>query len=278
MVCFECIKCPNKWANNTIGSVKKIFIFFITCLFDFLNIDSELVVVMNEKLKCLIIDDDPLIGDLLKHFCQKSGLVDYSILTSNATDGLTLMASGDINLVFLDFNLPDMTGQQFMELKKNTIPVIMITSNADFAIKSYDYDDIVDFLPKPLSYDRFLKAMNRLLASENAMVNESIKLKDIIYIKDGIKNVRIRFQEVLFIKSEDNYVSFVFPTTQTLTLYSLKDLEPKLPASFIRVHRSYIVNLDKIDYTTADEITIGDKKIPIGDKYKSDLENRLHHL
>ena len=233
---------------------------------------------MPEKLKCLIIDDDPLIGDLLKHYCQKSILVDYSLLTSNAIDGLTLLAAGDINLVFLDFNLPDMTGQQFLELKKNSIPVIMITSNADFAIKSYEYDDIVDFLPKPLSYDRFMKALNRLETIQNPTLSEVQKLNETIYIKDGSKNVRIRLPDVLFIKSEDNYVSFVFPASQTLTLYSLKDLESKLPSSFIRVHRSYIVNLDKIDYTTADEITIGDKKIPIGDKYKAELENRLHHL
>lgn len=233
---------------------------------------------MHEKLRCLIIDDDPLIGDLLKHYGQKSNLVDYSILTSNARDGLTLLSGGEINLIFLDFNLPDMTGQQFLELKKNNIPVIMITSNADFAIKSYDYDDIIDFLPKPLSYDRFLKALNRLEITQNPEIQDGRKLNEAIYIKDGSKNVRIRLLEVLFIKSEDNYVSFVFPTSQTLTLYSLKDLEPKLPASFIRVHRSYIVNLDKIDYTTSDEITIGDKKIPIGDKYKAELENRLHHL
>ena len=154
----------------------------------------------------------------------------------------------------------------------------MITSNADFAIKSYEYDDIVDFLPKPLSYDRFMKALNRLETIQNPTLSEVQKLNETIYIKDGSKNVRIRLPDVLFIKSEDNYVSFVFPASQTLTLYSLKDLESKLPSSFIRVHRSYIVNLDKIDYTTADEITIGDKKIPIGDKYKAELENRLHHL
>lgn len=232
---------------------------------------------MDKKLNCLIIDDDPLIGDVLKHFCQKTSKIEYCILTTNAMDALVLLASGEIDLIFLDFNLPDMTGQQFLELKKTNCPVIMITSNAEFAIKSYDYDDIVDFLPKPLSYERFLKALNRLEKSE-LEIQESIKLTDTIYIRDGSKNVRIRLLDVLFIKSEDNYVSFVFPTSQTLTLYSLKDLESKLPPTFIRVHRSYIVNLDKIDYTTADEITIGDKKIPIGDKYKTELENRLHHL
>lgn len=233
---------------------------------------------MGKKINCLIIDDDPLIGDLLKHFCQKTTLIEYCILSSNATDALTLLAGGEIDLIFLDFNLPDMTGQQFLELKKTNCPVIMITSNADFAIKSYDYDDIVDFLPKPLSFDRFMKALNRLDGFRDPTIGEGLKINETIYIKDGSKNVRIKLPDVLYIKSEDNYVSFVFPTTQTLTLYSLKDLESKLPPVFIRVHRSYIVNLDKIDYTTADEISIGDKKIPIGDKYKTELENRLHHL
>lgn len=229
-------------------------------------------------LKCLIIDDDPLIGDLLKHFCAKSGLVEYCILSTTATDGLRLLAGGDISLVFLDYNLPDMNGQNFLELKKSHLPVIMVTSDQAFAARSYDYEDIVDYLVKPLSYDRFLKALQRVTSKQAAVAETVTTVSDTFFAKDGNKNVRIKLSEVLFIKSEDNYVAFVFPESQTLSLFTLKDLEVKLPRNFKRVHRSYIVNLDRIDYITPEEIVLGDKKVPIGEKYRSDLETSLNAL
>ena len=229
-------------------------------------------------LKCLIIDDDPLIGDLLKHFCTKSGLVDYCILSTTATDGLHLLAGGDISLVFLDYNLPDMNGQNFLELKKSYLPVIMVTSDQAFAAKSYDYEDVVDYLVKPLSYERFIKALQRVTGKQAAVAETATTVSDTFFAKDGNKNVRIKLSEVLFIKSEDNYVAFVFPESQTLSLFTLKDLEVRLPRNFKRVHRSYIVNLDRINYITPEEIVLGDKKVPIGEKYRSDLEASLNAL
>lgn len=229
--------------------------------------------------RSLVIDDDPLIGDLLKHFCSKSGLVDYCIISATAADGLRLVAGGEINLIFLDYNLPDMSGQAFLELKKSNVPVIMVTSNPEFALKSYEYADVVDYLSKPLSYERFLKAIHRVNPAYNPPEPEpALATQDTFYAKDGNKNVRIKLSEVLYIKSEDNYVSFVLPDSQTLSLYTLKDLESKLPRSFKRVHRSYIVNMDKIDFITADEISIRDRKVPIGEKYKDDLEASLNTL
>ncbi len=231
----------------------------------------------SNRYKCLIVDDDPLIGDLIKHFCTKSGLVEYCILSSTARDGLMLLTSGDIDLVFLDYNLPDMNGQTFLELKKSHIPVIMITSNPDFAASSYDYEEVIDYLTKPLSYDRFLKAMQRVVSGSLSSSLQA-SAQDTFYARDGNKNVRIKLSEVLYIKSEDHYVAFILPDTQTMALYSLKDLESKLPNNFKRVHRSFIVNLDKIDYIILDEISIRNKKIPIGQKYRDDLESTINTL
>ncbi len=228
-------------------------------------------------LRCLVIDDDPLIGDLIKHFCSKTDKVDFCIHAESATDGLKLLSAGGLDLIFLDYNLPDMKGQEFLELMQIQLPVIMVTSESEFAAKSYEYKQVVDFLVKPLSFDRFIKALGRI---DNSVPDTSKLKKEEknIFIKDGIKLVRINFDEVLYIKSEGNYANFVQEKTQTMNLISMKELEEKLPAEFVRVHRSYIVNIKKIQMILQDDLVIKDKEIPIGEKYKTELMSRIQAL
>ncbi|MBK9108700.1 MAG: response regulator transcription factor [Saprospiraceae bacterium] len=221
-------------------------------------------------LKCLVVDDDPLIGDLIKHFCSKTDQIQFCLVATTASNGLNLLSSSGIDVVFLDYHLPDMKGQEFLERMPDKIPVVMVTSEADFAAKSYEYDLVVDFLVKPLSYDRFQKAIQRVLLSSNEGV-KSASLEDSIFVKDGTKWVKIEFDKLLYIKSEGNYSNFLTETGQTMSLITMKDLETKLPNTFIRVHRSYIVNAKKIQMINQDEITIHGKEIPVGEKYKTDL-------
>ncbi len=221
-------------------------------------------------LRCLVIDDDPLIGDLIKHFCSKTEKISFCIVALNALDGLNLLSAGGLDLIFLDYNLPDMKGQEFLELMQTKIPVIMVTSESDFAAKSYEYDQVVDFLVKPLSFDRFIKSVERAQGIHQEPPKPNIQDRS-IFIKDGSKLVRVDFDELLFIKSEGNYANFVQDQAQTMSLMSMKDLETKLPKEFIRVHRSFIVNSKKIQVILQDEILIKDKRIPIGEKYKSEL-------
>ena len=201
----------------------------------------------------------------------------YCILANNATDGLSLLAAGGLDLIFLDYNLPDMKGQEFLELMQAQVPVIMVTSEAEFAAKSYDYDQVVDFLVKPLSFDRFLKAIERVDGNTLELPKSTIKDKS-IFLKDGSKLVRIQFEDVLFIKSEGNYANFVQEQSQTMNLVSMKELEDKLPPDFIRVHRSYIVNRKKIQVILLDELIINDRHIPIGEKYKAELLKTIEEL
>ncbi len=226
------------------------------------------------SLRCLVIDDDPLIGDLIKHFCSKTDKISFCITTLNALDGLSLLSAGGLDLIFLDYNLPDMKGQEFLELMQSKIPVIMVTSESDFAAKSYEYDQVVDFLVKPLSFDRFIKSVERAEGINQEPAKPNIEDRS-IFIKDGSKLVRVDFDELLFIKSEGNYANFVQDQAQTMSLMSMKDLETKLPKEFIRVHRSFIVNTKKIQVILQDEILIKDKRIPIGEKYKSELLNAI---
>lgn len=221
-------------------------------------------------LRCLIVDDDPLIGDLIKHFCSKTEHVEFCVVATTALDGLNLLSAGSLDLVFLDYHLPDMKGQEFLERMPQHLPVIMVTSESGFAAKSYDYDFIVDFLVKPLSFDRFIKALQRINATDATSVS-SHPVNDYMFVKDGTRWVKIELSKLCYIKSEGNYSNFHTESGQTMSLITMKDLETKLPPRFIRVHRSYIVNAQKIQMVNQDEITIMGKEIPVGEKYKSDI-------
>jgi len=229
---------------------------------------------MNSQLRCLVIDDDPLICDLIKHFCTKIPQVLYCISAGTGKDGLQVLSSQEINLIFLDYNLPDMKGEYLLELKRNDVPVIMITSESEFAVKSYDYDDVLDFLVKPLSFERFYKAVSRTFnetASAGATSDTIIGNPEFIFIKDGTKKVKIIFEDLLFLKSEGNYISFVTKEKSTLSLMTSKEIEDKLPTYFRRVHRSYIVNLKKVDSVSSEELSISKYIIPISQKHRKEV-------
>jgi len=232
----------------------------------------ELTLPHQMPLRCLVVDDDPLVGDLLRHFCDKSEQVSFCIVASTALDGLNTLAGGGIDLVFLDYHLPDMKGQEFLERMPYALPVVMVTSEADFAARSYDYDQVVDFLVKPLQYDRFAKAVGRVSPSSSMPPAESAQS---IFIKDGSKLVRVELDRLLYIKSEGNYASFVTENSQFLSLISMKELEEKLPPNFVRTHRSYIVNIKKIQIIQADGVTVGGKELPVGEKYKAELMGKI---
>lgn len=227
------------------------------------------------KLQCLVIDDDPMICDLIKHFCTKIPEVHYCIVSGTGKDGLQVLSSQEINLIFLDYHLPDMKGDYLLEIKESMVPVIMITSEGDFAAKSYEYDDVVDFLVKPLSFERFEKAIHRVLQQKNDPVNQvlspSAEISDYLFIKDGSKRVKIVWEELLYLKSEGNYIAFVTKDKTTLSLMTAKEIEDKLPANFLRVHRSYIVNMNKVESLSPEEIYIGKLNIPISQKHKKEV-------
>lgn len=229
-------------------------------------------------LRCLVIDDDPLIGDLLQHFCSKSELIGYCNVVNTATAGLNVLSAGGVDLIFLDFHLPDMKGQEFLELMQSEIPVIMVTSESDFAAQSYEYGQVKDFLTKPLKFERFQKAIHRIVELNGESGIQSKPIEEGIFLKDGNKLVQLNLNTILYIKSEGNYSHFICEDTKVLSLISMKELESKLPKNFVRVHRSYMVNLKKIQVITLDEITIQDHHIPVGEKYRPELLGFIKEL
>ncbi|MBU3821102.1 LytTR family DNA-binding domain-containing protein [Flavobacteriaceae bacterium XHP0103] len=225
-------------------------------------------------MKCLIVDDDPLICDLIEHFCSKINDISSVTTTTSGFESINLINSTSFDIIFLDFNLNDITAKGILETVGHNTCVIMITSNKGFASDSYNYDQIVDFLVKPIDFPRFFKAFQK--AKNHLSKNQEKETR--LFIKDGNKLVKIELEAVMYFKSEANYISVVTEDKKILTLMTLKDLLNKLPDYFQRVHRSYIVNLNKIDSINNNMVELGENHIPISQSYEKELLTKINLL
>jgi DNA-binding LytR/AlgR family response regulator len=230
--------------------------------------------LMDELMKCLIIDDDPLICDLLDHFCSKIEEVNGIVVASSGFEAVNLINGNYFDLVLLDFDLPDITGKDILKIIDSATAVIMVTSYKDFASDSYNYDQIVDYLVKPVDFTRFFKGFQKA----QGFLAKHRERESRLFIKDGNKLVKIKLEDVKYFKSEANYIAVVLSGQKILTLMTLKDLGPKLPDFFQKVHRSYIVNLNKIDSIDNNAIEIGKDHIPVSQRYEKDLLKKIDLL
>ena len=225
-------------------------------------------------MQCLIVDDDPLICDLLDHFCSKVEEINSITTTNSGFESINLINQNSFDIIFLDYNLPDVTGQEVLSLIPDQTAVVMITANKEFAAVAYNYEKIVDYLVKPFDFTRFFRAFQQA----QKFLNGKRKAIDHLFVRDGTKLIKIELAEVLYCKSEANYVSIVSPGRKLLTLMTLKDLVRKLPDYFQRVHRSYIVNITKIDSIEVGSLKVAQQEIPISHSYEKKLLNKINLL
>ena len=228
---------------------------------------------VNGRMTCLIIDDDPTITDLIQHFCSKIDYIDYCISCNDPINGLKLLSNQNFDVLFLDYNMPDISGKAILEMINPELKVVMITSHTEFAVESYEYENLVDYLIKPIKFDRFFKSIERVKNTGHSIQSDQ---KEHYYVKDGSKWIKVNLHsEVLFIKSDSNYVRWQLENKQIVSLMKLIDLEKALPDNYIRIHRSYIINRNKIESLTKDEIVISGHSIPVGNNYKHTIEKIL---
>lgn len=225
-------------------------------------------------MHCLIIDDDALICDLLEHFCSKTPEIRAVSKANSGFEAIQLLGQHDFDLIFLDFNLPDLTGKQLVSLIKETTAIVMVTSHTEFAAESYNYNHIVDFLVKPLDYQRFEKAIDQV----RQYYSKSHTGPSEIFLRDGNKLVKVRWEDVLYFKSESNYVSVILKDKKILTLMTMKDLEARIPGQFQRIHRSYVVNIAHIESIEAGSCMVGNEQLPISSSYDKSLLAKINLL
>jgi DNA-binding LytR/AlgR family response regulator len=222
-------------------------------------------------MRLLIADDDVLVTDQLQHFAEKLGASEVRVVHSGS-EALAALRKGGIDLLISDVHMPGLTGPELLATLGSTLPVIIVSGDRDFAVESYRYN-VVDYLLKPVDFAAFAQAWNKVLERSAPHPGASS-----VFVRAGADIVRIDLDEVRFIRSDSNYVRFVLADKEVTSLMNLKDLERKLPAGFVRVHRSYIVNLRHVDKLDSQDIKIGRALVPVSDSYREELLKRLSLL
>ncbi len=222
------------------------------------------------KIRCLLVDDEPLAIKLLQKHMEQLEFFEITGTCSNAVKAMKILNSRGIDLLFLDIKMPKLTGIELLKTLRKPPKTIITTAYREYALDGYDLD-IVDYLLKPITFDRFLKAIERFLRSSNKTISSvpNSSEEKFIYLKSGTKFFKLITSDILYIESVKDYIKVFTKQKELLSKYKIGDLEEELTGKgFIRVHRSFIVNTKNITAVTANDIEIGHIEIPIGSSYK----------
>lgn len=226
-------------------------------------------------IRCLLVDDEPLALDLLEGYVKKTPSLSLAGRCSSAFQAMEMLDNTEADLIFLDIQMPGLTGMEFARSLKNAPKIIFTTAFEQYALEGFKVDAL-DYLLKPVSYPEFLNAVNKAKRwfehVERAVTTES---RTSIFVKADYKLVQIDFNSILYIEGLKDYVKFCLEVDEkpVLSLMSMKSLEKNLPENrFMRVHRSFIVNLDKIKTIERNRIVFGKEYIPVSDNYKEKFQ------
>ncbi len=232
-------------------------------------------------LSCFVIDDEQGAIDLLINFIEKTPFLKLVGSTTNSIESIPIIQNQKIDLVFLDIQMPYVTGLELMNIIQDRCRVILTTASADYALEGFE-KNALDYLLKPISFERFLKAAQKALAA-TALATPQWRAEqddDYIFVKTENKGkmIKINFEEIVYVEGLKNYVSIYTKDDRIVTLLNIKDLEERLPQKrFLRVHKSYIVSMDKIRALDGNQILLIDMKayIPLGETYRNTFFNSL---
>ena len=226
-------------------------------------------------IKCIVVDDEPLALDILEDYIDKVPFLNLTKKCVSAIEALESLKSEKVDLIFLDIQMPDLTGIQFVKSLAQKPDIIFTSAYSDYALEGFNLN-AVDYLLKPISFERFLRAVNKYYDSFNNKSGTAPKPHSIesdeekfIFIKTEYRIIKVNLSDILYIEGLKDYIRFVTPSNQLLTLQSMKSMEESLPKrQFIRVHKSYIIALQHIEAIERNKIKIKDKWIPIGNTYR----------
>ncbi len=235
------------------------------------------------KTKCLIVDDEPLARELMRNHIEKLDNFEIVAECSDAMKALEALRNHKVDLMFMDIQMPQITGIEFLKTLKHPPQVIITTAYREYAIEGFELD-VVDYLLKPITFERFLKAVNKYFqvsAGNDPVVENSTNGNagedSFIYVKENKKVVKLFLCDILYIEGLSEYVKIYTAGKKIVTKASMANMEEKLAdCDFLRIHKSYIVSLRKIEAFTSTTVEIAGKELPVGRSYKSRVVQVLH--
>jgi len=238
---------------------------------------------MTKIIKCLIVDDEPIARDIIESHLHKIDAVKVVATCKNAIEAFNEINANTIDLIFLDINMPEISGLSFAKSINKNIKVIFTTAYREYAVDGFNLQ-AVDYLLKPISFERLLQSVNKYLGENIPVILESKfgeveEKNDFIFVRSDRKMIKINFSEIEYIESLSDYVKIHLEDKMVVTRETISNIEAKLPQKyFMRIHRSYIVAIAKIDSFTNEFIEIRKKALPISRSYKKDVLDRLEHV
>ncbi len=234
------------------------------------------------NIRCLIIDDSPLARDLLQDYLGKLPFLELVAITGNPLEGLSVIQSREVDLIFLDIQMPELTGFNFMKITGQKYKVILTTAYPEYALEGYEYD-VVDYLLKPISFERFYRAVMKAVpffSKEKIQIigtaSHYAPRPKYLFIKTENRVRKIDLQEIQYIESLQNYIAIHTISDKLISLQTLKKIEEELPPDqFVRVHKSYIVSIGHIYAIERNRIFIANAIIPVGENFKESFRQRI---
>ncbi|MGE0077934.1 MAG: LytR/AlgR family response regulator transcription factor [Bacteroidales bacterium] len=227
------------------------------------------------KIKCLIIDDEPLSQDVLKKYISDCPQLELAEIYSNAVDANVYLQSNSAELLFLDINMPKISGLNFFKSLINPPLVIFTTAYPEYAIEGYEVD-AVDYLVKPFSFERFLKAINKVVEKNSIAQLKSKNIGNSILLKSEKRVHKVDFDKIVYLQAIGDYVKVVTSEKNLLIHCTIKGLTEQLPTDeFIRIHKSFVISINRLEYIEGNQVRIHNENLPIGLNYKEELLKRL---
>lgn len=222
-------------------------------------------------ITCIAIDDEPLSLEIISDYVSKVSFLDLKGTFTDPFKASEMLKNEKIDLLFLDIEMPDLTGMQFLKSLKTQPMVIFVTAYNQYAVEGFNLD-AVDYLLKPIEFDRFFKAVNKAYDYHRYVNNQPQPEENYIFVKSDYQIKKINIDDITYIEGLDDYIKIYSGEDFVLSLMTLKSILSKLPANrFIRVHRSYIVSIPHINSIQRNRISINDKLIPVSDTYSADF-------
>jgi len=225
---------------------------------------------MRNKLKCVVVDDEPMAREIIETYIAKTPNLELISSCKNAAEAILFVQENEVDLFFLDINMPEISGLSLAKIIHNKTQIIFTTAYREYAIDGFNLN-VVDYLLKPIAFDRFLQAVQKVSLSEITTTNS-----DFMFVRSDRKMVKVDFNSILYIESLSDYVK-IFTIDKTITIReTIRSLEEKLPLKkFIRIHRSFIISFKNITSYTNEFIEINHKALPISRSYKESVLQKL---